>query len=71
MNEHLDVLQLRLSNERMRLAQAKTPDEWALRTVWIAQLEKEIAGEIEFLNKQSQPVVIPDDPDELLRQLSE
>lgn len=46
--DHLSVLQLRLSNERMRLAQATNQGEIDLRTVWIKQMEKEIAGELEF-----------------------
>lgn len=46
---HLDALNLRLSNERARLAAAKSEGERALRNVWIAQLEKEVEGEIQFL----------------------
>ena len=45
---HLDSLQLRLSNERIRLSKA-TGAEAQLRAVWVAQLEKEIAGERTFL----------------------
>lgn len=43
-----DALNLRLSNERMSLARAKTKAERDLRTVWVAQIEKEIACEVEF-----------------------
>lgn len=50
---HLDTLQLRLSNERMRLDAAKTEGERALRKVWVAQLEREIAGEVAFLADDS------------------
>jgi hypothetical protein len=46
---HLDALQLGLSNERARLAQATRPQEIALRTVWVAQYEREIADEYAFL----------------------
>lgn len=46
---HLDALNLNLSNERSRLANAKSAQEKELRTVWIAQLEKEIAAEQAFL----------------------
>lgn len=46
---HIDALQLRLSNERMALANAKTEGEKELRKVWIAQIEKEIAGEKKFI----------------------
>ncbi len=42
---HLSALNLRLSNERNYLAKAKTENEKALRKVWIAQIEKEIAFE--------------------------
>lgn len=42
---HLDALNLNLSNERMRLASAKTDAERQLRAVWVAQLEKEVAAE--------------------------
>lgn len=49
--EHIDWLLLGLSNERMRLANAKTEQEKALRTVWVQQCEKEIKGELDFLGK--------------------
>jgi hypothetical protein len=42
---HLNALQLSLSNERNRLAKAKTQGERDLRKVWVAQLEKEIRVE--------------------------
>ena len=47
---HLNALQLSLSNERMRLAAARTEGEKALRSVWVTQMEKEIKGEEEFLS---------------------
>ena len=46
---HIDALQLRLSNERMALANAKSEGEKELRKVWVAQIEKEIAGEKKFI----------------------
>lgn len=46
---HLHALELGLSHERDRLAQAKTPHERALRSVWISQREREIAGERTFI----------------------
>lgn len=49
---HLNALELRLSNERCYLASAKTEGERELRRVWIAQIEKEIAGERAFIAKQ-------------------
>jgi hypothetical protein len=47
---HLDSLELRLSNERIRLSQAKTTQEVKSRKVWIKQIEKEIQWEKEFLS---------------------
>lgn len=44
-NTHLNALQLRLSNERNYLANAKTTAERDLRKVWISQIEKEIGHE--------------------------
>lgn len=46
---HLDALQVGLSHERDRLAKAKKPGEIALRKVWVAQYENEIAAEYKFL----------------------
>lgn len=45
MNNHLNALRLRLSNEMNYLANAKTAAERELRKVWIAQIEKEIGHE--------------------------
>jgi hypothetical protein len=45
---HLDALELRLSNERIRLAQSKTDQERKLRAVWIKQIEKEITAERKY-----------------------
>ncbi len=59
---HLDALNLRLSHERGYLAAAKTKNEKALRTVWISQIEKEIAGEIAFLGKGNEE--LPDMSDD-------
>lgn len=42
---HLNALQVALSNERSRLANAKTAAERELRSVWVKQLEKEVAHE--------------------------
>lgn len=62
--DHLSALQLRLSNERIRLNQATNKDEIALRSVWVKQMEKEVQGEIEFLNQCDDLTV-----DELLKEL--
>lgn len=45
---HLNALELNLSHERARLANAKTDAERASRSVWVAQLEREIASERKF-----------------------
>ncbi len=60
---HLSALQLRLSNERIRLSQATNQGESELRTVWVKQLEKEVAGEIEFLSANDMSA------DDLLKEL--
>ncbi len=65
---HLNALEIRLSHERVYLAQAKTARERELRTVWIAQIEREIAGERKFLKLETEePVNLTDD--ELLAEL--
>lgn len=62
--DHLSALQFRLSNERIRLSQATNKDEIALRSVWVKQMEKEVQGEIEFLNQCDDLTA-----DELLKEL--
>ena len=65
---HLDALQLRLSHERGYLAAAKSAGERELRLVWIAQIERELAHELEHLGLV--PVEADDMSDEeLLREL--
>lgn len=46
---HLCAIHERLSRERERRANATDPQEIALRDVWIAQAEKELAAEESFL----------------------
>ena len=62
---HLDTLQLRLSNERVRLQNATTDKERNLRRVWVAQIEKEIAAERGF-EEPTKPMT----DEELLSQLT-
>jgi len=73
MTEHLIALQTRLSHENGYLAVAKSANEIALRKVWIFQIEKEIASEIEFLAKKGvvieQASNIEMSDDELLAEL--
>jgi hypothetical protein len=74
--EHLTVLHERLSHEKTRLANAKSESEKSLRTVWVAQMEKEVQDEIKFLadrgvyvpQPDAQDLEVPDD--ELLRLLN-
>lgn len=66
---HLTALHINLSSERARLAAATSPKEIALRTVWVAQLEKEVAGEMAFLGMSAAPVAEMSD-DDLLAELS-
>ena len=70
---HLHSLELRLSNERMRLSEATSQAEKELRSVWVNQLEKEIKGEIEFLASKGimvSKVTIKDkDADAILKEL--
>ena len=58
---HLDALELNLSHERARLNEATKKGEIELRTVWVKQLEKEIAGERNFLGLGESSEVSDDD----------
>lgn len=49
---HYTALMTRLSNEKAYLAEATKQSEIELRTVWIAQIEKEIAQEELFLKSK-------------------
>ena len=65
---HLTALHVRLSHERGYLASAKSESERALRRVWIAQIEKEIQGELAFLGMAKDEAPEMSD-DELLAEL--
>lgn len=68
---HLSVLINRLANERAALANAKTDQERALRTVWVAQCEREINGEEAFLGLPVTDYSAPEMSDaELLAELA-
>jgi len=69
MTNHLNSLQLHLSNERIRLAEAKTDNERDLRSVWVSQIEKEIEGEYAFLGKTENLIDANISDDELLAEL--
>ena len=67
---HLDALQLGLSNERARLAAAKTDGERALRTGWVRQLENQVADELALeADGVYEPVLADMDDEALLREL--
>jgi hypothetical protein len=66
---HLDFLSLALSNERMRLAKATKPHEIELRTVWVAQLQREVDSVLVAMNKAPMQACDLSD-DELLAELN-
>lgn len=67
--QHLDVLELSLSNERMRLSAAKSEKEKRIREVFVKQIESEISAERKFLGlKDVKNHTTPDD-DDLLSEL--
>lgn len=65
---HIDYLHLGLSNERIRLANATSAKERAMRAVWVAQREREIVAEEKFLGILPAP---PMSDDELFSALEE
>ena len=65
--DHLNSIELRLSNERARLANAKTEGEKQLRKVWVNGIEKELEDEKKFLGINS--VEIEMDEEDLLAEL--
>lgn len=67
---HLDALELGLSRERVRLANAKGDAERQLRTVWVAQIEREIARERRFIGLSDALAIEPLSDDELLAELT-
>lgn len=66
---HLEALELRLSHERARSANARNEKERQYREFSIKQIEKEVAGERAFLGLD-QPVDVEMSDDELLDQLT-
>ncbi len=62
---HLAALELRLSHEREYLRVAKSDGERELRTVWIAQIKKEIAFEKKFTGEE----IIQMSDDDILAEL--
>lgn len=67
---HLVALVTRLGSERQALANARADQERALRTVWVAQCEKEVNGEEAFLGFPVTDYSAPEmSADELLAEL--
>lgn len=68
---HLDALEYRLHNERVRLSCARTHKEIEIRKVWVSQIEREIEHERQFLGLTITDVDRNDDitDDELLAEL--
>lgn len=60
---HLHALEFGLSNERARLANARTPHEIAMRTAWVQGRERELAFEREFLGLPPDSLVELSDAD--------
>mgnify|MGYP003404284030 FL=1 len=67
---HIDALQLRLSNERIRLNNAKSDKERELRKVWVRQIEDEIALE-RTINKMGDLIDLGLSDDEILALLKD
>lgn len=66
---HLHAIEVRLSNERNRLAQAKSAKEKAFRRVQVQHAEKELAGEYAFLGLTPPSEADKMSDDDLLREL--
>lgn len=66
---HLAALHTRLINERARLASSKTSQERELRSVLVAQCERELAGEYTFLGMPPSTPTTNIDDDQLLADL--
>lgn len=65
--DHLDAIRARLVNERQRLDQCK-PRERAARAHIVAMVERELAGEYQFLGIDAPPAYTGTD-EELLNEL--
>jgi hypothetical protein len=63
--DHLNAIELRLSNARARAANSKKPWNWEIE---ISQIEKELAGEYKFLGI-AQPGCQEIDDDKLMDEL--
>ena len=68
--DHLNALELRLSNEKIRLHNSTKKSERDLRKFWVEQVEKEIKSEYKFLGMALNDCPAISDED-LLKELSE
>ena len=66
---HLNALENNLFSEECRLAKATAQGEIELRTVWVAQLKREIAGEKKFLGIENVETSADISADDLLEAL--
>ncbi|WP_294390192.1 hypothetical protein [uncultured Sphingomonas sp.] len=67
---HLHSIEDHLIRERARLAKARGDSEVALRTVWVAQAERELANERKFLGLPLEVLAPAMSDDELLLALA-
>lgn len=68
---HLVALHNGLAHEKDRLSKAKTDSERAIRTVWVKQLEREVADEYTFLGMAQDSELETLSDDDLLAALSD
>lgn len=66
---HLSALELRLSHERAFMFEEKTEAGKWMRSVWMKQIEKEIAEERKFLGLKEQKAISEISNDELRDEL--
>lgn len=67
--DHLTALHFRLTNEKHRLEIATTNTEKEIRRVWIAQIEKEIEKELDFLGMTANNELPEMTDEEILKEL--
>ena len=68
---HLDVLRYKLNREKEALAASTTPQEIAIRTQWVRQLQNEVDEEYCHLGLFDEGETMFVDLDELLKQLED
>jgi hypothetical protein len=68
---HLDILRYKLNREKEALAASTTPQEIAIRTQWVRQLQNEVDEEYRHLGLFEEGETMFVDLDELLKQLED